>query len=166
MLMVSRQSNLLAVGDSLQYYLLYLADPFAPIDFQWSSSPVEAALSKVPAIVPPRSAKLLSVGGEPRDGFVEFGHTSAMKAIWHKFYETIRNAKIVVIIGYSLPGTDGSAITTLKAGLAAGSGAKRLILIDPDDRVRLRYEAVLGVPVHVPCKAFEDLDPMKVDALR
>jgi hypothetical protein len=157
-LMVSSQSNLCCVGDDISYYLLYRPDPFSPIDFRYSL--VEYALSKVPAIVPPQSSKLLSVGGSPRDDFVEAGHLRVMKAIWKEFLNYVRIAREIVVIGYSLPGTDAAAITLLKAGLATRkTPIDRIILVDPNEEIPDRYETLLRIKVYLSCKKVEDFDP-------
>ncbi len=83
-----------------------------------------------------------------------------MKAIWHAFFDYVRNAKVIVIVGYSLPGTDAAAITVLKAGLASrNTPIDRIILVDPNDDVRMRYETLLEAKVYLSSKRFEDFDP-------
>ena len=56
----------------------------------------------MPAIVPPSSAKLLDVGGETHDGFVDHGHLEALSQVWKEFYERVRIADEIVVAGYSL----------------------------------------------------------------
>jgi hypothetical protein len=128
---------------------LYVKDPLAPIAF--GNSTVEYALSTVPAIVPPSASKMLDVGGVPRDGWVEFGHMKAIHNIWRTFKTMLDQASELVIIGYSLPGTDASSITLLKnyASGTNSSSPKRVCLIDPSSAVADRYETLLRTKVEI-----------------
>lgn len=158
LLYVAKDSNLAVFGDDLYYYLLYVTDPLAPIEF--GRSTVEYALSKVPAIVPPSALKLLSVGGVPRDGWVEGGHARAMRDIWHTFKLMLDQASELVIIGYSLPGTDASSITLLKRYASdTSSKPKRVRLVEPKRAVAERYEVLLRTGVEVVCRDFGSFDP-------
>ena len=158
LLMVTPDSNLAPFGDHLGYYLLYVKDPLAPIAF--GNSTVEYALSTVPAIVPPSASKLLDVGGVPRDGWVEFGHMKAIHNIWRTFKIMLDQASELVIIGYSLPGTDASSITLLKDyGSAANfSRSKRVHLIEPNSPVAKRYETLLRTKVEIVGRDFGSFD--------
>src|SRR5262249_32514113 len=133
-------SNLRCVGDDLSYYLLYVTDPLNHVEFGSSSHFVKAALAKIPAIVPPTASKVLSVGGTPADGWVEAGHTRAMRAIWSEFKKMLDRASELVVIGYSLPGTDAASTELLKQ-FASGSASKskRVLLIEPSIEVHKRY---------------------------
>jgi hypothetical protein len=82
LLLIAPDSNLRCIGGNLRSYLLYLTDPLGVPEFGTSTPFVKHALAPVPAIVAPTASKLLSVGGQPRDGFVEGGHADAMKRIW------------------------------------------------------------------------------------
>ena len=159
LLMVTPDSNLAAFGDHIAYYLLYVTDPLAPIVF--GNSTVEYALANVPAIVPPSASKLLDVGGKPRDNWVEFGHIKAIHNIWRTFKLMLDQASELVIIGYSLPGTDASSITLLKnyASERNSSSPKRVCLVEPNPAVAGRYEALLSTKVEIVSRDFGSFDP-------
>jgi hypothetical protein len=159
LLLVAGDSNLGVFGDDLSYYLLYITEPLAAVEL--GRSTVEYALAKVPAIVPPSASKLLSVGGVPRDDWVEAGHARAMRDIWYTFRLMLDQASELVIIGYSLPGTDASSIALLKS-YASGSSLskpKRVRLVDPNQAVAERYQALLGSRVEIVCPDFDSFDP-------
>lgn len=164
MLMVAGDSNLRPVGDDLTNYMLYVKEPLSPINFGSSSPMVQHALSRVPAIVPPVASKLLSVGGFPRDGFVEAGHTRAMKATWSAFLGALTEAREVVVIGYSLPGADAASTEVLKqfGASATTERSKRILLVEPNAAVADRYRSVLGVNAEIVCSDFRTFDPTKL----
>lgn len=164
MLMVAGDSNLRPVGDDLTNYMLYVKDPLSSVNFGSSSIAVQHALSRVPAIVPPVASRLLSVGGFPRDGFVEAGHTRAMKATWSAFLGALTEARDLVVIGYSLPGTDAASIEVLKRFGASSTTEhpKRILLVDPDTSVADRYRSILGVRAEIVCSDFRTFDPAKL----
>ena len=141
--------------------MCYNKEPLDPINFSACSPMVEYALSRVPAIVPPVASKLLSVGGVPRDGFVDSGHTRAMKAIWRTLVDGLNQANEVVAIGYSLPGTDAASIEALKhfASGATTRRARRIMLVNPNTAAAERYRSILGVDVEIVCSDFNDFDP-------
>jgi hypothetical protein len=159
LLYVAPNSNLACFGDDLRIYLLYLKDPFGPVNFEGSAP--EHALAPVPAIVAPTASKLLSVGGQPRDGFVEAGHARAMTAIWSVFKTMLDQASELVVIGYSLPGTDAASTELLKhfASTATPGNAKRVLLVEPNTAVRDRYSTLLGLEVKIVCGGFGEFDP-------
>ncbi len=163
MLMVAGDSNLGVVGNDLSNYMLYVKDPLSPINFGSSSPMVQHALSRVPAIVPPVASKLLSVGGTPRDGFIEAGHTRAMKATWSNFVAALDQASEVVAIGYSLPGTDAASTEVLKrfGASATAERPKRVLLVEPNDAIAERYRSVLGVNAEIVCRDFSRFDPTR-----
>ena len=82
LLYIGGNTDLAVFSDDVSYYLLYVTDPLAPVEFGNSNYFAKAALASASDIVPPRASTLLSVGGVPRDGFVESGHTRAMTTIW------------------------------------------------------------------------------------
>lgn len=161
LLMIRSDSNLGVVGDDLNYYMCYVKEPLNPVNFGACSPTVKDALSRVPAIVPPRASKLLSVGGVPRDGFVDSGHARAMKAIWKTLVDGLNQASDVVAIGYSLPGTDAASTEALKHFAAASTAKrpKRILLVEPKDDVAERYRSILGVDAKIVCPDFRDFDP-------
>ncbi len=164
LLLLAADSNLGCFGDDLSHYLLYVKDPLATIEFGSSNPFLKAALSRVPAIVLPTASKILSVGGEPRDGFVEQGHLRAMQAIWNAVKTALDEAKDLVVIGYSLPGTDAASTELLKHfGSRHQPISKRVLLIEPNPKVADRYRKLLGVGVDVVCTDFRDFRP---DAFR
>jgi hypothetical protein len=152
-------SNLDVLGESINTYMLYVTAPLDDINFGTSFVTVKNALSKVPAIVPPLASKLLSVGGVPRDGFVERGHERVMKSIWSTVVTALDEAAEVIFIGYSLPGTDAASIAVLKHAVGRAKRPKRFLLIDPDPNVAERYRSVLNTRVDVLCPDFRHFDP-------
>jgi hypothetical protein len=158
-LCLSRDSNLAAFGDSLAYYLLYVTNPLAPVVL--GGSTVEYALARVPAIVPPSASKLLSVGGNPRDGYVEGGHARALQNTWHAFKLMLDQASEIVIVGYSLPGTDASSLALLRnyASTLSTSRPKKVRLIEPNSSIAERYKNLLCIEVEVIGRDFASFDP-------
>lgn len=163
-LQISAKSNLWAIGGEINSYLCYAINPLSPIDFAECSAAVKHVLSRVPAIVPPTSSKLLSVGGIPRDGFVEAGHARTMKAIWQTIADSFRQAREIVVIGYSMQGTDAAAIAALKyfAALSTTSNPKNILLVERNPAVVDRYKALFGINTKVICSDFAAFDPQKI----
>jgi hypothetical protein len=76
---------------------------------------------------------MLSVGGgEPRDAWVEDAHERAMQLIWKTFQEHVSDATQLVMIGYSLPGTDASSVSVLRnfAPDPDAQKRKRVLIVD------------------------------------
>jgi hypothetical protein len=163
-LQISRTSNLWVIGENINNYLCYVVNPLAPINFSDCTPMVEHALSKLPAIVPPTSSKVLSVGGAPRDGFVEAGHDRAMKAIWQVMAEGLRRARELVVIGYSMPGSDAASIAALKyfTGFGTTSKPKRILLVDSNPQIAEKYRYLLQIDAQLVCSDFENFDPRKI----
>jgi hypothetical protein len=161
LLKISPESNLGVIGDDLNNYLCYLREPLHPVNFSACSPFVQHALSSVPAIVPPTASKLLSVGGTPRDGFVEAGHMRAMKTIWGTIVNAFTEAREIVVIGYSLPGTDAASIEALKhfAASYAARNPKQILIVDPNPALADRYRSVLGIDAKVICSDFCEFKP-------
>jgi hypothetical protein len=161
MLQISAKSNLWTIGPTINSYLCYTIKPLSPIDFAECSFAVKYALSTVPAIVPPTSSKLLAVGGIPRDGFVEAGHARTMKAIWRAIADGFRQAREIVVIGYSLSGTDAASIAALKyfASLSTTSNPKHILLVERNPKMVARYQSLLGVDTKLICSDFATFDP-------
>lgn len=142
LLMIDTTSNVDVIGSSLKYYMLYLKDPLAPMEMGSSSPFAKIAVSKVPAIVPPSSAKLLDIGGKPRDGFVDNGHRQALREVWKEFYDSVKAADEIVVVGYSLPGPDAASIEVLKA-FRKPSKKQRVSIIDKNPNVLTRYRNIV-----------------------
>jgi hypothetical protein len=161
MLSIGPASNLGVIGNDLANYLCYTQEPLNDVDFTVCTATVKAALSPVPAIVPPATSKILSVGGIPRDGFVKERHDRVMRAIWATIITAMKRAREVIIIGYSLPGTDAAAIEALKcfAGSAAQPSRKKLMLVEPCPDIAERYRTVIGMRPHVIARDFRDFEP-------
>ena len=138
LLTIDTTSNVDAIGGNLAYYLLHLKNPLGPTEMGASSPFAKSAISKVPAIVPPSSAKLLDVGGETRDGFVDHGHREALCKVWKHFYENVSVADELIVIGYSLPGTDAASIEVLKA-FCDCARRQKVFIIDKSQDVFTRY---------------------------
>jgi hypothetical protein len=151
-------------GHNLQYYLLFLKDPLGSKDLGKSSAFVRIALAGVPAIVPPIASKMLSVGGVPRDGFVESGHEGAMRLIWKTFEGFTTTATQLVIIGYSLPGTDAASISVLRnfAPDAAAQRRKKVMIVDTNPAVVDRYRRLVHPDAKLICDDFSSFDPASV----
>ena len=96
----------------------------------------------MPAIVPPSSAKLLDVGGETRDGFVDNGHREALRKVWKEFYVRVKAADEIVVVGYSLPGPDAASIEVLKAFRDPSKG-QVVSIIDRNPDVLSRYSNIV-----------------------
>ena len=155
-LSVNESSNLWVVGPNIGSYMCYKKSPLDPVDF--SKTTVEYVLSRTPAIVPPSSTRALDVGGVPRDGFVVHGHDLTMQATWLTVAQAIDRARQLVVIGYSLPGTDGATIELLK--FLSGQTAKRreVLVVDPNPAVIERYRMILDVEVSQIGDDFADFD--------
>ncbi len=87
-------------------------------DSLWSLTSQYQDLS--PAIIPPTYAKL-----KKRDW---------LQAIWAAAFEALRNAKVLVFIGYSLPNSDGFMRAMIRGALAirTQTEALRVFVVDPD----------------------------------
>jgi hypothetical protein len=142
LLMIDTSSNVNVIGDSLKYYMLHLKDPLGPVEMGLSSPFAKSAISKVPAIIPPSSTKLLDVGGKTHDGFVDHGHREALCEVWKEFHQRIVAAEELVVIGYSLPGSDAASIEVLKT-FCGGSKRRRVSIIDKCRHVLARYREIV-----------------------
>jgi len=142
LLEIDTTSNVDVIGAKLGYYLLYLKNPLEPVDMGSSSPFAKSAISKVPAIVPPSSAKLLHVGGETHNGFVDHGHQEALCAVWKQFYERVRAAEELIVVGYSLPGTDAASIEVLKR-FSNHSIGKSVYIVDRNPDILKRYRDIV-----------------------
>jgi hypothetical protein len=161
---IDMSTNWGVFANSLTYYMLYLKDPLGSHDLGSSNAMVRHVLSQVPAIIPPIASKRLSVGGDPRDGFVENGHWRMMNRIWAVFTEFIRNAQDLVVVGYSLPGTDAASVAVLKqfARNASEQRSKRLMVVDRSPAVLDRYRRLVHPEAALVSDNFSDFDPASV----
>jgi hypothetical protein len=157
---IAPQSNVRPIGD-LNNYLCYITEPLQRPKFGGRGTMLQASLATLPAIVPPAASKILSVGGVPGDGFVEAGHTRAMKQIWSTAASAVANAREIVIVGYSMPGTDAASIAILKHFRRRSRRRKQLFLVERDAAVADRYRTVLGVDAQIICTDFKNFDPSK-----
>ena len=157
LLTVDVRSNLWVIGPSIGSYMCYKKSPLDPVDF--SKTSVEHSLSRTPAIVPPSASRVLDVGGMPRDGFVAHGHDLTMQATWLTVAQAMGRARQLVVIGYSLPGTDGATIELLKLCSSQGAKKPEFLIVDPNPAVIDRYRAILGVEVARVGTDFADFDP-------
>lgn len=150
--------------NDLTYYLLFLKDPLGSRDLGKSSYFVKAALARVPSIVPPIASKILSVGGMPRDGFVASGHQRAMQLIWKSFQEYVSDATQLVIIGYSLPGTDASSVSVLRtfAPNSTSRRRKRVLIVDKNPACVERYKRLVHPDSKLVWDDFKSFDPASV----
>jgi hypothetical protein len=122
------------------------------------------ALSRVPAIVPPVASKMLSVGGTPRDEFVNAGHERAMRLTWKMFQEFVQIATELVVIGYSLPGTDAGSISILRqfAPNAELQMRKKILIVDKSPNVVDRYRRLVHPNARLVCDDFTSFDPASI----
>lgn len=157
MLFVDERSNLWVIGQNIGSYMCYKKSPLDPVDF--SKTTVEHCLSRTPAIVPPSATRALDVGGVPRDGFVAHGHDLTMQATWLTVAQAIGRARQLVVIGYSLPGTDGATIELLKFFSRQAAKRREILIVDPDPAVIERYRVILDVEVSQVGADFADFDP-------
>ena len=137
--------------------MCYKISPLDPVDFTKTS--VEYVLSRTPAIVPPSATRVLDVGGMPRDGFVAHGHDLTMQATWMTVAQAIGRARQLVVIGYSLPGTDGATIELLKFFSRQAAKRREVLVVDPNPAVIERYRVILDVEVAHVGDDFADFDP-------
>lgn len=145
LLYVNESSNLWVIGPNISSYMCYKKLPLDPVDF--SKTTVEYVLSRTPAIVPPSATRALDVGGVPRDGFVAHGHDLTMQATWLTVAQAIDRARQLVVIGYSLPGTDGATIELLKFFSGPAGKRREILVVDPNPAVIERYRMILDVEV-------------------
>ncbi len=161
LLSIDMRGNWDVFGGDLNYYLLFLKDPLGSKDLGASSVFVNLALASVPAIVPPIASKILSVGGEPRDGFIASGHERAMRLIWQTFQQQVTEATQLIVIGYSLPGTDASSVSTLRqfAPDAASQRRKEVLVVDKNPNVVSRYQRLVHPNAELTSDDFTTFDP-------
>ena len=157
MLSVNKGRNLWVIGPNVGSYMCYKVSPLDPVDFSQTS--VEYVLSRTPAIVPPSASRVLDVGGLPRDGFVAHGHELTMQATWMTVAQAIGRARQLVVIGYSLPGTDGATIELLKFFSRQGGKRREVLVVDPNPEVIERYRMILDVEVAHIGTDFAEFDP-------
>ena len=160
MLVVNASSNLWLIGPRIDCYLCYKISPLDPVDF--SKTSVHPILSRTPAIVPPSASRFLDVGGIPRDGFVAHGHDLTMQATWLTVAQAIDQARQLVVIGYSLPGTDGATIELLKFLSRQTTTKREVLVVNTDSSVVERYRTILGLEARQVGADFANFDPAAV----
>ena len=160
LLSVDLNKNWQIFGNNLSYYMLFLKDPLGSRDLGKSSPFLKASLATIPAIVPPMASKVLSVGGRPRDGFVQSGHERTMRKIWNLFRKFIIEATELIVIGYSLPGTDAASIAILKQ--FGRSENKKIIIIDKDQQILKRYQRLVHPNATIISDDFKKFKPEKI----
>ena len=82
-----------------------------------------------------------------------------MQATWLTVAQAIRRARQLVVIGYSLPGTDGATIELLKFFSRQAAKRREILVVNPDPGVIERYRVILDVEVSQVGAAFADFDP-------
>jgi hypothetical protein len=87
----------------------------------------------VPALIPPTYEKLQN--------------DLWLRDIWKFSLESIRQAKIIIFIGYSLPDTDGFLPAMIRASLSLRDRNQklRIIIIDPSLDSFNRYKKLFGI---------------------
>ena len=68
-------------------------------------------------------------------------------------------ARQLVVIGYSLRGTDGATIELLKFFSRQAGKRREILVVDPDPAVIERYRVILDVEVSQVGADFADFDP-------
>lgn len=161
LLSIDMSANVGVLGNNLEYYMLYLKDPLGPKDMGISSYHARQAISPLSAIIPPNSSMMLSVGGPTHDGFVDSGHERAMRSIWSAFKTLVKSVKEIVIIGYSLPGTDMASIEVMKefSKNSDNIDSKSLRLIDRNKELVDRYRNIVFQNAKLICDDFINFDP-------
>ena len=109
-------------------------------------------------------SKLLSVGGVPRDGFVASGHERAMQLIWKTFQDYVSDATEMVIVGYSLPGTDASSVSVLRNFAPDPDARKRkkVLIADKNPAAVDRYKRLVHPKSTLICDDFNFFDPASI----
>jgi hypothetical protein len=146
LLKIDLTANVAVFGDDLTNYMLYLRNPLGRLDMGSSNIFAKRATSPLSAIVLPTPTMALSVGGSTHDNWVDEGHIRAMRAVWKAFKDMVENANDLVVIGYSLPGTDSAAIDVLKEFRKRGARrllSKRIVIIDKNRRIVERYQRIV-----------------------
>lgn len=82
-----------------------------------------------------------------------------MQATWLTVAQAIGRARQLVVIGYSLPGTDGATIELLKFSSRQAAKRREVLVVDPDPAVIERYRAILKVEVSQVGDDFAAFDP-------
>ena len=109
--------------------------------------------------MPPAAFETISVGGTTHDGYVDYGHLEAMRAVWSAFKDSVETADEIVVIGYSLPGTDLAAIEVMKGFAKNASPCKRLFIVDKDKGIVERYRRIVWPDAESVCDDFRKFDP-------
>ena len=159
---VGKRSNVYPLGcGTTEYRILYLKNPVGRIRMGDTEPWIRGIVGSYPAIVPPNRSSILSVGGKPADGWVEDGHSSWMKAIWRNVRTKLQEADEIVIIGYSLPGTDLASIKMLAhcVGQRKGQAPQRIAIIDRNPEVAKRYSRIIQTDVELVGRDFAHFDP-------
>ncbi len=158
---VGSTSNVYPMVPFGEYRMFHRKNPTGPLNFGDTEEHVVERIGSKPAIVPPGTARRLSPGGRTRDEWVDDGHTAWMKAIWRNIETKLTEAAEIVIIGYSLPGTDLASIEMLRRCLSprAGVDTKRVRLVDRNAKLVKRYRRILGTEVEYLGDDFAKFDP-------
>lgn len=163
LLKIDTRGNVDVLGDKIEdYYMCYLKDPLGPRDMGNSNSRAKNALSPLAAIVPPNATNTLTVGGVPHDNFVVGGYIRAMRDIWSTFSVLSEEANEIVVIGYSLPGTDAATIEVMRTigeSATARISSKRLLIVDKDKKVLERYRQIVFSDAEHVCVDFRESNP-------
>lgn len=88
----------------------------------------------------------------------------AMKSIWRTIVNAFTQTRDLVVIGYSLPGTDAASIEAFKffAASRKSTNPKRIQIIDPNPSIAERYRSIIGVEAKVICSDFYQFQPSKL----
>ena len=110
------------VGDS---YVATDRPAMLPVDALWQLRQNYPDIDIVPAIVPPTYSKL--------KGY------EWLRKIWNAAYESLKNADLVIFIGYSMPDSDGFMCALIQSAMAARDPRKGLeiCVIDPEAKNEL-----------------------------
>jgi hypothetical protein len=74
-----------------------------------------------------------------------------------------REARELVIIGYTPPGTDAASTEGLRlfAASRTATNPKRILIVDPNPNIADRYRSILGIDAKVICSDFRQFQPSK-----
>ena len=86
----------------------------------------------IPAIVPPTYAKLV--------------RKPWLRSIWHQAFDSLKDAKTIIFVGYSMPETDGFMRALIHGAFAMGKrkDIRNIFVIDPSKKVHENYIKLFG----------------------
>jgi hypothetical protein len=144
------------VGGTLEYCMTYLPRPLESLDSGPRAGLAQYFMGRTPAIVPPRPTMELSLGEAVDNGWAQWGHQKCMRHVWAAFKQAVLQAEKLVIVGYSLPGSDMASVEVMKC-FGQGKGTHRVSVVDPQPTVLERYRRIVHPGAEKIANGFEDL---------